>query len=245
MNIGFWKGIKTRLGIGARGGVSGPDFSNTVFSLDASDFSTLFQDAAGTIPVTANNDPVGRANSSGASNATQSTDTKRPLAKTNIINGRSVIQGDYSDDTLVTASISHGIGTGDFYMILVIRTLGVGRNWNSVVKIGTLEVSLYQPYFFLNNYETYPPTSALSYNTNYILEVIRSGGTLTKRVNGVQVEQYANSTSIANGVIEVCGNTGHTTSDALIGAIRIIKGAQSATNLAAILNYYNARFSVF
>lgn len=248
MNLGFWNGIKTKSSIGLWGGGEGvpPSFINTVFSLDAGDFSTLFQDDAGSTPVTANDDPVGRANSDGTSNATQATETKRPLAKTDIINGKSVIKGDYSDDTLVTASIAHGIGTGDFYAIMVVRTIAVGRNYNGIFKIGTFEVNLYQAEFFIDTIDSFPPADpALSYNTNYILEIARVGGTLTKRINGTQSNQYANSTSIANGVIQVCGNTSHAASDVNIGAIRIIKGTLSETEQAQVRDYYNNIWSVF
>ena len=51
---------------------------------DPSDLTTLFQDAAGTTPVTSDNDPVGKMlDKSGLGNhATQSNDTLRPLYKT-------------------------------------------------------------------------------------------------------------------------------------------------------------------
>jgi len=65
----------------------GPPFPRSLFSageqgiwLDPSDFSTLFQDAAGTTPVTAVGQPVGKIlDKSGRGNhATQSTGASRP-----------------------------------------------------------------------------------------------------------------------------------------------------------------------
>jgi hypothetical protein len=66
--------------------------------LDPSDLSTMFQDAAGTTPVTANNDPVGliRDKSGNGNHFTQSTTTKRPLYKTS--GGLSWLDFDGTDD---------------------------------------------------------------------------------------------------------------------------------------------------
>lgn len=67
---------------------------------DFSDLSTLFQDSAGTTPVTANNDPVGRVlDKSGRGNhLTQATAGSRPLYKTD--GTRHWLEGDGVDDWL-------------------------------------------------------------------------------------------------------------------------------------------------
>lgn len=74
---------------------------------DPSDFSTLFQDAAGTIPVTAVEQPVGKMlDKSGRGNhATQATVTKRPILKIDG-NGKYYIKFDGIDDALYTSSIN-------------------------------------------------------------------------------------------------------------------------------------------
>lgn len=76
---------------------------------DPSDFSTLFQDAAGTIPVTAVGQPVGRIlDKSGRGNhATQSTTTSRPILQQDG-SGRYYLAFDGTDDSLATASINFG-----------------------------------------------------------------------------------------------------------------------------------------
>lgn len=73
---------------------------------DPSDFSTLFQDAAGTIPVTAVEQPVGKMlDKSGRGNhATQATVTKRPTLEQDA-NGCYYLRFDGVDDSLVTPSI--------------------------------------------------------------------------------------------------------------------------------------------
>jgi hypothetical protein len=73
---------------------------------DFSDLSTMFQDSAGTIPVTADGDPVGKIldNSGNGNHATQSTSSARPLYKTS--GGLHWLEFDGVDDALVTGSIN-------------------------------------------------------------------------------------------------------------------------------------------
>lgn len=81
MMLGFGLGIW-------RTGSAGPAWTPSLISpmswWDPSDLTTLFQDSAGTIPVTADGDPVGyMADKSGnGRHATQVTSSKRPLYKT-------------------------------------------------------------------------------------------------------------------------------------------------------------------
>ena len=74
---------------------------------DPSDFSTMFQDAAGTIPVTAVGQAVGRIlDKSGRGNhATQTTSTKRPVLQQDA-NGKYYLLFDGIDDALQTANIN-------------------------------------------------------------------------------------------------------------------------------------------
>lgn len=73
---------------------------------DPSDFSTLFQDAAGTIPVTAAGQPVGmmRDKSGRGNHATQATPTSRPTLQT--AGGKWFLAFDGVDDWLSTAAIN-------------------------------------------------------------------------------------------------------------------------------------------
>ncbi|HAC56811.1 MAG TPA: hypothetical protein DCF73_00500 [Rhodobiaceae bacterium] len=74
---------------------------------DPSDISTLFQDAAGTIPVTAYGQPVGRIldKSGNGIHATQSTSSARPLWQEDT-NGKPGLKFDAVNDFLVTSSIN-------------------------------------------------------------------------------------------------------------------------------------------
>ena len=73
---------------------------------DPSDMSTLFQDSAGTVPVTAVEQPVGRIlDKSGRGNhASQATTTKRPVLKIDA-GGRYYLSFDGVDDALQTGNI--------------------------------------------------------------------------------------------------------------------------------------------
>jgi hypothetical protein len=73
---------------------------------DPSDLSTLFQDSAGTVPVTGVDQPVGRMiDKSGRGNhATQATTTSRPILKQDA-NGNYYLLFDGIDDWLATSSI--------------------------------------------------------------------------------------------------------------------------------------------
>ena len=76
---------------------------------DPSDFSTMFQDTAGTVPVTAVGQSVARINDkSGRGNhATQSSASSRPILQQDA-NGKYFLLFDGSDDFLVTGTITPG-----------------------------------------------------------------------------------------------------------------------------------------
>ena len=78
------------------------------FAYDPNDLSTMFQDAAGTIPVTAAGQPVGLVkDKSGRNNhAYQTTSAARPLLQRNATTGAYYLAFDGSDDFLVTSSIN-------------------------------------------------------------------------------------------------------------------------------------------
>lgn len=115
----------------AGGGSFAPtDISGCVLWLDASDVLTLYQDSAGSTPVTADGQTIGRwSDKSGNSNhATQATSSARPTHKTGIQNGLSIARldgGDYLDapdlqyaNITVFAAASHS-GAGGSYQFIV------------------------------------------------------------------------------------------------------------------------------
>ena len=89
---------------------------------DPSDFTTLFQDSAGTTPVTAVEQPVGLVldKSGNGNHATQATSAKRPLLKVDG-NGKYYLLFDGVDDNLATATFAAPIAQPTSYYI--------GRTW--------------------------------------------------------------------------------------------------------------------
>lgn len=77
------------------------------FFYDPNDLSTMFQDAAGTIPVTGAGQPVGliRDKSGRNNHAVQTTSASRPILRQNTTTGAYYLEFDGSDDFLVTNSI--------------------------------------------------------------------------------------------------------------------------------------------
>ncbi len=77
------------------------------FFYDPNDLSTMYQDAAGTVPVTATGQPVGliKDKSGRGNHASQTTSTSRPILRKNAITGAYYLEFDGSDDFLVTNSI--------------------------------------------------------------------------------------------------------------------------------------------
>ena len=78
------------------------------FAFDFNDLSTMYQDSAGTIPVTGVGQPVGKVlDKSGRGNhATQSTSARRPILQQNATTGAYYLAFDGVDDCLVTSNIN-------------------------------------------------------------------------------------------------------------------------------------------
>lgn len=77
------------------------------FAYDPNDLSTMFQDAAGTVPVTGAGQAVGLVlDKSGRNNhAFQTNSASRPILRKNAVTGANYLEFDGSDDFLVTNSI--------------------------------------------------------------------------------------------------------------------------------------------
>ena len=77
------------------------------FFYDPNDLSTMFQDAAGTVPVTVVGQPVGliRDKSGRNNHARQTTSASRPILRKNAVTGTNYLEFDGSDDFLQTANI--------------------------------------------------------------------------------------------------------------------------------------------
>ena len=103
-----------------------PLFANNEvgFAYDPNDLSTLYQDAAGTIPVTAAGQPVGLIkDKSGRNNhAYQTTSASRPVLRKNGVTGANYLEFDGADDFLQTNSIDF-TSTGNVSLFAGVRKL--------------------------------------------------------------------------------------------------------------------------
>lgn len=130
LSIGTNRGfsmIGTGIGLGVSGfrlpsvGFSPSSISGLQLWLDASDASTVYQAAAGSL-ATADGDPVGQwqDKSGNARHFAQASGTNKPALKTAIKNGRNVIRWDGVDDYLDGGDILD-FGTGAFSIFIVLR----------------------------------------------------------------------------------------------------------------------------
>ena len=108
------------------------------FAFDFNDLSTMYQDAAGTIPVTGVGQPVGKVlDKSGRGNhATQSTSAKRPILQQNTTTGAYYLLFDGVDDCLVTSNITWG--TDAVTVFSGINKLNDKTNYAMVCEFGAV-----------------------------------------------------------------------------------------------------------
>lgn len=217
---------------------------------DAMDISTLFQNNTKTTPVTADGQAVGAwADKSGnAKDATQAATEWKPLYKTGVINGYPAILGDGSNDVLATASIAHGIGTGNFYAASVVRPVAVG-DYETIFSNGSYVPAVYVKsstkygYYLgaAKNFTTLPLV-----NTNYLFEIWRDSGTVKGAINGVQ-----EATTVAdagdfttNQIFRLFGDNGGGFGNIYIGELIFI-GSYSASVQLQIQSYISGRWGFF
>lgn len=111
-------------------GVANPGGAGPRFWFDPTDLSTLFQDDAGTVPVTQPGDPVGRwlDKSGNGYHLTQPTATKRPTWQLDA-DGRASLAFDGVDDILTNAAVDFSAASAVTICVAVRRdALGVGMN---------------------------------------------------------------------------------------------------------------------
>ena len=106
------------------------------FFYDPNDLSTMFQDAAGTVPVTGAGQPVGRIrDKSGRNNhAFQTNSASRPILRQNSSTGAYYLEFDGSDDFLQTSNINF-TGTDKVSLFAGVRKLN-DVNYSVIAETG-------------------------------------------------------------------------------------------------------------
>lgn len=123
------------------------------FAFDFNDLSTMYQDVAGTIPVTDVGQPVGRVlDKSGRGNhATQPTSAKRPILQQNATTGAYYLAFDGVDDHLVTSNVNLTIANNLTIFAGIYKAVDSGVR--TVLEIGdsvdtidkTISINTYSP----------------------------------------------------------------------------------------------------
>jgi hypothetical protein len=154
-------------------------------------------------------DPISTWTDSGsaAKDATASL-TVRPLTQTNEFDGLAVAHFDGSNDELVTASVTHGIGTGDFTWIVWVKQITAPGTYVPVVGNGTAAPGIYTK---LNTdvwgaFWTADRSAGQTLTTGvwYHLTFMRSGTTLKFYKDGAATgTTHTLATSMASGVFHI------------------------------------------
>jgi hypothetical protein len=220
---------------------------------DFSIIGNLFQNHTKTTPVTADGDDIGAVvdRSINGRDATQGQIVRRPHYKANIQNGlsMSLTSGD-GNSCLVTDSIAHGIGTGDFYAAGVIRIGAVNATWGSIFSNGTMAPSLYTKggstqmasYFGAT---TWNYSKVLSPNTSYLIEWWRSSGVFYIAVNGsTDATTKSLTTSISNAAFYLHNDNSSGPMANYIGESVFYNNYPSAS-ITAMRTYFNSKWVVY
>lgn len=187
--------------------------SDTSLTLDSS--ATIGAETPYTItPVAGQSDRVSTQNDNSGKgyNGTRATQSQRPALKLGVQVGLPMLLYDGQNDSLVTASIAHGIGTGDFHFSIVVKIVDApsaekGFAGNGAALPGfqrrVTGAVLGMDWGGLKAFNTTPSVA-----TAYLIEYCRDGGVLKCFVNGVQeANTYALATSMSNAIF-THGNDG-------------------------------------
>lgn len=232
------------------------DISGLQLWLDFSDTSTLYQDAAKTTPVTANDDPVGcvEDKSGNSRDLTQTTSGYKPLYKTNIQNSLGMARFDSGDDELTRASFDYAwvLGSGTNTTIFVVIKNLVTRIAAPQIQLGTAAGTRYLTILAYTDGNTYfdcanATTARLSAGTDlfltnaYIFSGVR---------DGANMEFWRNAGSIASRSDASGSATGTDTFKLYrcyldLGELIIYNAALTTTEIGQVRTYLNDKWSVY
>ena len=136
------------------------------FAYDPNDLSTMFQDSAGTVPVTTVGQPVGliRDKSGRNNHAYQATSASRPMLRKDAITGANYLEFDGTDDFLQTSAINFTT-TDEVSLFAGVRKLRDTNNFECLLS-------------FANN--TVNGAFALMLSSGYTSASFENRGTLTR-----------------------------------------------------------------
>lgn len=179
--------------------------------------------------------------------ATQGTGASQPIAVANEVNGHTIMRFDGVDDRLVTASIAHGIGAGDFFYVTVARTASSLSGYHTICSNGS-----FLPAFYLNGnkVDVYivgdkNGATVLSASTVYTILGRRLSGTLEYYVNGtIDANTFANVDTIPDGISTLGDEANSTASPWNSDLARVIFGKTlSNTDRDLLTSYLRTKYA--
>lgn len=168
------------------------------FAFDFNDLSTMYQDSAGTIPVTGVGQPVGKVlDKSGRGNhATQSTSAKCPILQQNATTGAYYLAFDGIDDCLVTSNIDFN-GQNNLSLFTSVIFNNLSSTSQAIVELSTASWQTQGTFSLIRGYNgTNSYALRRNFSTNGAFEdLVSQNNTNTKAVltgiiNSTTSEEY-------------------------------------------------------
>jgi hypothetical protein len=215
---------------------------------DPSDVSTLFQDAAGTTPVTTDGQIVQKmADKSGNNNhLLQSTSGREPLYKVNIQNGKAIIRCDGVDDYL--QSLAYAL-TAPVWIVMVCnqQLWTINRNIISDGPGGATSMQLYRqtatPRITMYGSADGPTTTEMTVGAFHSVEMLFHGaGSYIKIDNNADITGNP-GTHTMSGLTLAASKAGASRSQIDFGEIFVFSNlSPSAGQRAAMQSYINTKW---
>lgn len=237
---------------------SPPSIAGLKVWYDLSDITTLFQDSAGTTPVAADGDVIGRMNDKSGigNNAAQGTTANKPLYKTNIQNGLPALKTDLVNDYMV-ATLAVSV-TNPFTIFVCYNSYGdtTTNNYNRILDTVSHSSSRVlfdvgrwksandelQVYSGLGNISSL----GVSLNNDHItVGVFGSSG--LSRVDGVQKDSGDSGSNTLGSfrMFQAQDSAGVTRFGLYLYEFIVYQGALSAGQIVQVETYLNSKWVVY
>jgi len=212
---------------------------------DPSDLTTLYQDSAGTTPVTADGDPVGRMEdkSGNGNHATQATSAARPVYRTD--GTLHWLEFDGVDDSMIITGVDRSSWTDAMAITAGQAQGGKGSYLNGLYSPGEKNHEPYDDnlWYVAFGSDTRIDTGAtLNYSTNYVLSRVRTSGVTDFRRNSISVGTDTGNPTSYNAANDI--RIGFNTEEYLDGRIHGIIIVNSTSGVSGAESYLATKSGV-
>lgn len=236
---------------------SSPPSSNLIFWLKAD--AGRWTDTGGTTAANSDGDLVARWDdqSGNGNHVTQATGGNRPVLKLAIMNSLPVLRCGVSTgiSMATSGSISHGIGTGDFWMAAVWqRTAALGDNaYQTALSIGSFAPAFYgrgqgqeSSDFYLGGNHQF--ATAVVRGGSYLVEMARVSGTVKSyqgssgAVPVLDANTFSLSNSIGNAAFSVFNDGSNSQLQGDLAEVLLYTTSLNSTDQTTLENYLRAKW---